>query len=72
MNITRNIKRQTTSSNKCLLTLSTCWYNLKSKFTSKVYINWIKNLLSIVNNFKLVIYTDVESFKQIKTRRKIS
>ena len=67
MNITRNIKRQTTSSNKCLLTLSTCWYNLKSKFTSKVYINWIKNLLSIVNNFKLVIYTDVESFKQIKS-----
>ena len=66
MNIICNIKQQITSSDKCLLTLSTCWYNLKSKFTSEVYINWIKNLLSIVNNFNLVIYTDVKSFTQIK------
>jgi hypothetical protein len=50
---------------KCLLTLSTCWYILKSKFDNKTYVNWIKNLMSIVNNFNLVIYTDKESFIQI-------
>ena len=32
-----------------ILTLSTCWYSLKSKFDNKTYLNWIKNLLSIVN-----------------------
>jgi hypothetical protein len=48
-----------------LLTLSTCWYDLRSKFDNKTYLQWIKNILSIVNNFNLVIYTDSESFKQI-------
>lgn len=51
--------------NICLITLSTCWYILKSKFNSNTYSNWIKNILSIVNNFNLVIYTDTESLKQI-------
>jgi hypothetical protein len=60
-----NIKRKIDSSNRCLLTLSTCWYILKSKFDSKTYLSWIKNILSIVNNFNLVIYTDKESFKQL-------
>jgi len=53
--------------NKCLVTLSTCWYILKSKFDSKTYSVWIKNILSIVNNFNLVIYTDIKSLKQIFT-----
>jgi len=48
-----------------LLTLSTCWYILKSKFNIKTYLNWIKNILSIVNNFNLVIYTDAKSLNQI-------
>jgi len=52
-------------SNRSFLTLSTCWYILKSKFDSKTYSSWIKNILSIVNNFNLVIYTDKESFKQL-------
>jgi hypothetical protein len=47
-----------------IITLSTCWYILKSKFNTKTYLNWIANLLSIVNNFNLVIYTDVNSLKQ--------
>jgi hypothetical protein len=46
-----------------IITLSTCWYILKSKFNSKTYLNWIANLLSIIKNFNLVIYTDVSSLK---------
>lgn len=53
------------SNTNSLLTLSTCWYILKSKFCIKTYLNWIKNILSIVNNFNLVIYTDVDSLKHI-------
>jgi hypothetical protein len=50
---------------KKLITFSTCWYVLKSKFPIKQYLVWIKNFLSIVNNFNLVIYTNEESFKFI-------
>jgi hypothetical protein len=46
-----------------IITLSTCWYILKSKFNVKTYLSWITNLLSIVGNFNLVIYTDVSSLK---------
>jgi hypothetical protein len=45
-----------------IITFSTCWYVLKSKFSIKQYLKWIKNFLSIVNNFYLVIYTNKESF----------
>lgn len=62
-NIDKNIKLE--QLNKSIITLSTCWYKLKSKFDSKTYLNWIKNFLSIVNNFNLVIYTDADSFKEI-------
>ena len=50
-----------------LLTLSTCYYNIKSKFPSSKYLIWANNLLSIVNNFNLVIYTDLEGFDCLKT-----
>ena len=48
-----------------LLTLSTCWYSIRSKFPSNQYLLWIRNLLSIVNNFNLVIYSDAKSLKII-------
>lgn len=54
------------SKDKSILTLSTCWYILKSKFNVNIYLHWIKNLLSIVNNFNLVIYTNVESFLSLR------
>ena len=56
-------KQQHIQSN--IITFSTCWYILKSKFTIDKYLNWIKNLVSIVNNFNLVIYTDHFSYKSI-------
>ena len=43
------------------VTFSSCFYIIKSKFDPDTYINWMKNFLSIVNNFNLVIYTDENS-----------
>ena len=55
------------NSNNHLITFSTCWYNLKSKFEGKAYLQWIKNILSIVNKFNLVIYTNIDTFSQMKS-----
>ena len=46
-----------------MLTLSTCFYIVKSKFNVEKYKEWIYNFISNVNNFNLVIYTDVNSYK---------
>jgi len=59
---TVNIKTEQISFRRKIITFSTCWYVLKSKFSIKQYLKWIKNFLSIVNNFYLVIYTNKESF----------
>ena len=50
------------------ITFSTCFYVLDSKFDTNTYVNWINNFISIVNNFYLVIYTNKESRKYIKTK----
>ena len=57
----------TSESNKInnLITFSTCFYVLKSKFPVETYLKWINNLLSIVHNFNLVIYTDKESLNYL-------
>ena len=49
-----------------IITFSTCWYIVKSKFSVNTYLEWIQNLLSIVNNFNLVVYTDITSFNTLK------
>jgi hypothetical protein len=56
------VTRKTQDNRRKLITFSTCWYILKSKFPIEQYLKWIKNFLSIVNNFYLVIYTNRESF----------
>jgi len=48
-----------------MLTLSSCFYIMKSKFEPTIYISWMQNFLSIVNEFYLVIYTDKNSFPYI-------
>ena len=50
------------------ITLSSCFYIIKSKFECEKYVEWMNNLISIVNNFNLVIYTDENSFKYIDTK----
>lgn len=48
-----------------IITFSSCFYIIKSKFNPEKYIEWMNNLISIVNNFNLVIYTDLNSIKFI-------
>jgi hypothetical protein len=50
------------------ITFSSCFYIIKSKFDPSIYVSWMNNLISIVNNFNLVIYTDNNSIKYINTR----
>lgn len=50
------------------ITYSSCFYILKSKFDPSIYIEWMNNFISIVNNFYLVIYTDENSSKFIDTK----
>ena len=47
------------------ITFSSCFYVIKSKFDHRIYIEWMNNFISIVNNFYLVIYTDENSAKYI-------
>jgi len=49
-----------------MIIFSTAWYILKSKFNPNIYSKWIDNLLTSVNNFKLVIYTDKKSLHMIE------
>jgi len=44
------------------ITFSTAWYVFKAKFDPIVYKQWIDNMLSNVNNYYLVIYTDDTGF----------
>jgi len=50
------------------ITFSSCFYIMKSKFGPEIYIEWMNNFISIVNNFNLVIYTNEESSKFIDTK----
>ena len=49
------------------ITFSSCFYIIKSKFDPSIYVQWMNNFISIVNNFNLVIYTDENSCKYINT-----
>jgi len=44
-----------------MITFSTCWYKIKSKFDEKTYKNWMKNILLNINNSYFVVYTDEKS-----------
>ena len=52
--------------NNLNITFATCYYNFKNKFNNQTYINWIKNFLPFVNNFKLVVFCDHNSLEMIK------
>ena len=49
------------------ITFSSCFYIITSKFEPGQYVEWMNNFISIVHNFNLVIYTDLNSVKYIKT-----
>jgi len=48
------------------ITLSTCWYNFKAKFDTSTYQIWMHNMLTNVNNYNLVIYTDEDGFPLVE------
>lgn len=50
-----------------MITYSSCFYIIKSKFDPNIYIEWMNNFISIVNDFNLVIYTNEESRPYIIT-----
>ena len=50
------------------ITFSSCFYILHSKFNPVIYVQWMDNFISIVNNFNLVIYADENSVKYINTK----
>ena len=50
------------------ITFSSCFYIIKSKFDPSIYVQWMNNFISIVNEFNLVIYTDENSAKYIDIR----
>lgn len=49
------------STNNVNITFSTCWYQFKAKFDLTMYSQWIRNMLSNVHGYNLVIYTDAAS-----------
>ena len=49
------------------ITFSSCFYIMESKFDPSKYIEWMRNFISIANNFNLVIYTDENTSKYINT-----
>jgi teichuronic acid biosynthesis glycosyltransferase TuaG len=49
-------------SNRKPVTLVTAYYNIPSKFTNQIYLDWINNFLSIIP-CHLYIYTDEESYQ---------
>lgn len=48
-----------------MITLSSCFYIIKSKYDVSKYIEWMNNFILIVNNFNLVIYTDEKTYPYI-------
>ena len=53
-----------------MIIFTTAWYILKAKFNKTIYQKWIDNLLSNVINFKLIIYTNKESYFMLEKYKK--
>ena len=49
-----------------MITFATCWYQLKSKFNHQQYEKWMRNLLTNVVKFNLVIYSNEKSVSIFK------
>jgi hypothetical protein len=53
--------------NEKKITLSTCWYQFKCKFSKEIYNQWMDNFLSNVNDkYFLVVYSDNDSCECIR------
>ena len=52
---------------KSNITFSTAWYVLSAKFPPTTYQTWITNMISCVNNYNLVIYTDETGLRHLQS-----
>lgn len=52
-----------------VITFVSCFYIIKSKFPHDKYIEWFNNIISIVNNFNLVIYVDENTYSFLPTEK---
>lgn len=52
------------------ITFSSCFYIMESKFDPSKYVEWMNNIISIANNFNLIIYTDENTLKYIDAKSK--
>lgn len=50
-----------------LATFATCWYVLTSKFPVDTYLNWMKFMFESVTHYYLVIFTDIEGEKLLRS-----
>ena len=48
------------------MTFVSCWYELHSNHPTSDYNSWINNMLTNVNNYYLVIYTDMKSYAALQ------
>jgi hypothetical protein len=56
------------------ITYSTCFYQFKNKHTKETFFEWIDNMLSQVNHYYLVVYTDKDTeplFKKYTSNKNI-
>jgi hypothetical protein len=44
----------------------TCYYIIKSKFNFETYITWGKKMLNFLKNYKLIFFTNSETYERIK------
>jgi len=49
-----------------MIVFVTCWYSLNCKFNDDTYSQWIDNFLCNVNNFYLVVYTNLDSYQMLE------
>jgi hypothetical protein len=49
-----------------MLTLCTAWYRVNNKFRNNEYNVWMSNLLSSSNKFKVVLFTNTETYDEVK------
>lgn len=52
------------------ITFSSCFYIIESKFDPSKYVEWMSNIISIANDFNLVIYTDENTLQYIDVKSK--
>ena len=49
-----------------MLTLVTAWYRVNNKLRGNEYLIWMSNLLNESNKFNIILFTNAESYDEVK------